>query len=147
MKDYPKELKIVFKQQPLPFHKQARPAAMASLAANAQGKFWEYHDVLFQNMKALQPADLEKYAGQVGLNMKKFKKFMADGTGEDQIKRDQALAQKIGARGTPTSFVNGYMVRGAQPVAGFKRIIDREIAKLKGGGKKAAPKAKAKGGK
>ena len=137
MKDYPKDLKIVFKQQPLPFHKQARPAAMASLAAHKQGKFWEYHDVLFQNMKALQPENLEKYAKDLGLNMKKFKKFMADGAGEEQIKRDQALAAKVGARGTPTSFVNGYMVRGAQPVAAFKKIIDRELAKAKSGkGKK-----------
>ncbi len=110
---------------------------MASLAANAQGKFWEYHDVLFQNFKALQPENLEKYAKDVGLNMKKFKKFMASNTGEEHIKRDQALATKVGARGTPTSFVNGYMVRGAQPVAAFKKIIDREIAKAKAGkGKK-----------
>ena len=137
MKDYPKDLKIVFKQQPLPFHKRARPAAMASLAANAQGKFWEYHDVLFENYKALKPENLEKYAKDVGLNMKKFKKFMASNTGEEHIKRDQALATKVGARGTPTSFVKGYMVRGAQPVAAFKKIIDREIAKAKAGkGKK-----------
>ncbi len=140
MKDYPKDLKIVFKQQPLPFHKRARPAAMASLAANAQGKFWEYHDVLFQNMKALEDADLEKYAKDLKLNMKKFKKYMAGNTGEEQIKRDQAVATKVGARGTPTSFVNGYMVRGAQPVDAFKKVIDRELAKAKGGKKGAKAK-------
>ena len=96
MKDYPKDLKIVFKQQPLPFHKRARPAAMASLAAHKQGKFWEYHDVLFENMKKLEDADLEKYAKDVGLNLKKFKKYMAANAGEEQIKRDQALAAKVG---------------------------------------------------
>ena len=132
MKDYPKDLKIVFKQQPLPFHKDARPAAKASLAAHKQGKFWEYHDVLFENMKKLKQDDLEGYAKGLKLNMKKFKKDMADASLEEQIKRDQALAAKIGARGTPTSFVNGYMVRGAQPVAAFKKIIDRELAKAKG---------------
>ena len=132
MKDYPKELKVVFKQQPLPFHKDARPAAKASLAAHKQGKFWEYHDVLFENMKKLKPENLEEYAKGLKLNMKKFKKAMADPALEEQIKRDQALAAKIGARGTPTSFVNGYMVRGAQPVAAFKKIIDRELAKAKG---------------
>lgn len=138
MKDYPKQLKIVFKQQPLPFHKDARPAAKASLAAHKQGKFWEYHDVLFENMKKLKQEDLEGYAKGLKLNMKKFKKDMADASLEEQVKRDQALAAKIGARGTPTSFVNGYMVRGAQPVAAFKKIIDRELAKAK------APKAKKK---
>jgi protein-disulfide isomerase len=138
MKDYPKQLKIVFKQQPLPFHKDARPAAKASLAAHKQGKFWEYHDVLFENMKKLKQDDLEGYAKGLKLNMKKFKKDMADASLEEQVKRDQALAAKIGARGTPTSFVNGYMVRGAQPVAAFKKIIDRELAKAK------APKAKKK---
>lgn len=138
MKDYPKDLKIVFKQQPLPFHKDARPAAKASLAAHKQGKFWEYHDVLFENMKKLKQEDLEGYAKGLKLNMKKFKKDMADASLEEQVKRDQALAAKIGARGTPTSFVNGYMVRGAQPVAAFKKIIDRELAKAK------APKAKKK---
>ena len=120
---------------------------MASLAAHKQGKFWEYHDVLFANAKALQPRNLKAYARDIGLDMKKFKKFTDGNRGEKHIKRDQALAAKIGARGTPTSFVNGYMVRGAQRVAGCKLIIDREIAKLKGGGKKAAPKAKSKGGK
>ena len=138
MKDYPKQLKIVFKQQPLPFHKDARPAAKASLAAHKQGKFWEYHDVLFENMKKLKQEDLEGYAKGLKLNMKKFKKDMADASLEEQVKRDQALAAKIGARGTPTSFVNGFMVRGAQPVAAFKKIIDRELAKAK------APKAKKK---
>jgi protein-disulfide isomerase len=138
MKDYPKQLKVVFKQQPLPFHKDARPAAKASLAAHKQGKFWEYHDVLFENMKALKTNNLEDYAKGLKLNMKKFKKDMADASLEEQVKRDQALAAKIGARGTPISFVNGYMVRGAQPVAAFKKIIDRELAKAK------APKAKKK---
>ena len=107
-------------------------AAKASLAAHKQGKFWEYHDVLFENMKALKPDNLEAYAKQVGLIVKKFKKDMADASLEEQVKRDQALAAKVGARGTPTSFVNGYMVRGAQPVAAFKKIIDRELAKAKG---------------
>jgi protein-disulfide isomerase len=102
---------------------------MASLAAHAQGKFWRYHDLLFENTKSLEPHDLERYARQVGLNMRKFKRFMAKATGEKQIARDQAVAAAVGARGTPTSFVNGYMVRGAQPIDAFKKIIDREIAK------------------
>ena len=132
-------------QQPLPFHKDARPAAAASLAAHKQGKFWEYHDVLFENMKKLKREDLEKYAKDLGLNMKKFNKVMDDPKTEEQIKRNQAVAAKVGARGTPTSFINGYMVRGAQPYPAFKSIIDRELAKAKGGGAKKGAPAKAKG--
>ena len=106
---------------------------MANTIANKR-----YVEQLEADMKKLKQEDLEGYAKGLKLNMKKFKKDMADASLEEQVKRDQALAAKIGARGTPTSFVNGYMVRGAQPVAAFKKIIDRELAKAK------APKAKKK---
>ena len=103
------------------------------MAAHAQGKFWEYHDVLFANSlrppRRLQPKNLKAYARDIGLDMKKFKKFTDGNRGEKHIKRDQALAAKIGARGTPTSFVNGYMIRGAQPISAFKEVIDRELAR------------------
>ena len=133
--NYPKDVKIVFMQQPLSFHKNARGAAAASLAANEQGKFWEYHDLLFANRKALTRPDLERYAQDLGLNMKKFKAALDSGKFEEQIKRNQREASKVGATGTPTSFVNGWKVRGASPFPKFKTVIDRELAKVKGGTK------------
>ncbi len=134
--NYPKDVKIVFMQQPLSFHKNARLAAAASLAANEQGKFWEYHDMLFANRKALKRPDLERYAEKLGLNMKKFKAALDSNKFEEQIKRNQREASKVGATGTPTSFVNGWKVRGASPFPKFKTVIDRELGKVKGGKKK-----------
>ena len=124
---------MVIKQNPLPFHKDAKPAAMAVLAAHEQGKFWEMHNLIFENNKALKRPDLDKYAQQVGLNVAKFKSYMDEGKGEAQIKADQAQAASVGARGTPAFFINGRSLSGAQPFASFKAIIDEE---LKGGPKK-----------
>ena len=135
-KEYPKDVKVVFKQQPLSFHKNARLAAAASLAAHEQGKFWEYHDMLFQNRKALTRPDLEGYAKSLGLNMKKFAAALDSNKFEEQIKRDQREASKVGANGTPTSFVNGWKVRGAAPVSKFKSFIDKELAAGQGGEKR-----------
>jgi protein-disulfide isomerase len=121
----------VFKQQPLPFHNNAQIAAEASLAANEQGKFWEYHDKLFANQQALDRPSLEKYAEELGLNMGKFKAALDSGRFKAQITKDQADAQKAGASGTPTFLVNGMKIVGAQPVDKFKELIDAELKKKK----------------
>ena len=127
----------MFKHNPLPFHKDAQPAAKASIAAQKQGKFWEYHDKLFANQKALSGADLDRFAQEVGLNMAKFKKDMNSAETAAQIAADQKLAQEVQARGTPNSFVNGRQVSGARPFADFKKVIDEEVkkanAKIAGG--------------
>ena len=72
MEKYPKDVRIAFRHQPLPFHNHAMEAAEAAMAANAQGKFWPMHDKLFANQQALDRASLEKYAGEIGLNVAKF---------------------------------------------------------------------------
>ena len=128
MKDYPKDLKIVFKQQPLPFHKDARPAAKASLAAAKQGKFWEYHDVLFENMKKLKPENLEEYAKGLKLNMKKFKKALDDGTYKAQVDADLKLGGEVNVSGTPTMFLNGKRVANATAFAAIAKDIDAALA-------------------
>ena len=131
----------MFVNQPLSFHAQARDAAKAFLAAHQQGKAWEMHDKLFANQQALTPADLEKYAEELGLNMARFKKDMADPATEKMVAEDQALAGSVGADGTPTFFINGREISGAQPFAAFQTIIDEEIKKadelLKAGTKPA----------
>jgi len=121
----------VFKNQPLPFHQHAMEAAQAALAAKEQGKFWEYHDKLFANQQALDRPALEKYAGELGLNVDKFKKDMDSEKVKAQIAKDQADAQKAGASGTPTFLVNGKQIVGAQPVDAFKKMIDDELQKKK----------------
>jgi protein-disulfide isomerase len=138
---YGKDVAIAFVNQPLSFHAQARDAAKAFLAANKQGKAWEMHDKMFANQQALTPADLDKYAGELGLNVARFKKDMADPATEKMVAEDQALAGSVGADGTPTFFLNGREISGAQPFPAFKTIIDEEIKKadelLKAGTKPA----------
>jgi protein-disulfide isomerase len=130
-KEYGDDVAIIFKNNPLPFHKEAGPASEAALAANEQGKFWEYHDVLFSNQRALSADKLEAYAVQVGLDMNKYKSVMTSGKYKAKIKADQKLAGEVSARGTPNTFVNGRQVTGARPFADFKKLIDEELVKAK----------------
>jgi protein-disulfide isomerase len=132
-KDYGNKIRVVWKNQPLPFHQNAMPAAAAAMEAFAQGKsekFWKMHDKLFENRQALDQASLEKYAQELGLDVGKFKAALANKTHEAQIKADQAIAADIGARGTPSFFINGRPLRGAQPVDKFKEIIDDELKRV-----------------
>jgi protein-disulfide isomerase len=122
---------VVFKHNPLPFHKDAPLASEASLAANEQGKFWEYHDKLFENQRALKRENLDAYAQELGLDMGKFKSALDSGKYKAQIKADQKLASEVSARGTPNTFVNGRQVTGARPYDDFKKLIDEELVKAK----------------
>ena len=129
---YPEDVRIVFKHNPLSFHKDAPLAAEAAIAAHAQGRFWEYHDVLFQNQRALNRDDLERYAQQVGLKMGAFRSALDSGRHKEQVRQDQALAAKVGARGTPNFFINGVKFIGAKPFPEFKRVIDDELKDARG---------------
>lgn len=151
-------------QNPLPMHQNAMPAAEAALAANAQGKFWEMHDKMFENQRALAREDLERYAQEIGLDMGRFRRSLDTHEFQRQIEASQALAAQLGARGTPSFFINGRPLRGAQPFEGFKTVIDEEIQRAnrlvasgvprarlyaeltKGGLTKAAPPTKGAGG-
>ncbi|HRI09715.1 MAG TPA: thioredoxin domain-containing protein [Nannocystaceae bacterium] len=128
-KNYPQDVRVVFRQLPLGFHDRARPAAKASLAAAQQGKFWEMHDKLFANQKELTDQNFEAWAKELGLDTDKFKKDMADPSLEKMIAEDEQAAAKFGARGTPAFFVNGRFVSGAQPFAAFDTIIKEEKEK------------------
>jgi protein-disulfide isomerase len=104
-------------------------AAEAAMAANAQGKFWEMHDKMFSNQAALDRPSLEKDAEEIGLDMSRFRSDMDSHRFKDAIAEDQRLGQSVGASGTPTFFVNGRMLVGAQPFDSFKSIIEEELAK------------------
>jgi protein-disulfide isomerase len=137
---YTGKLRVCFLHQPLPFHKDASAAAHASIAAHKQGKFWEYHDKLFANQRALSSTDLERYAVELGLDMERFKADSADPAAAAQVKADQDIAAKLGARGTPTFFLNGRKLVGAQPAPAFKAIIDEELKKTSALLKRGVPK-------
>ncbi|MBI5596152.1 MAG: thioredoxin domain-containing protein [Elusimicrobia bacterium] len=141
-KAYPGVVKIVWKDNALPFHQNAMPAAEACRAAGEQGKFWEMHAKLFENQKALDRPSLEKYAQELGLNLTKFKAALDTGKFKQSIQADMQLAGKLGARGTPAFFINGRFISGAQPFANFKQIIDAEVAKADELVKKGTPVAR-----
>ena len=129
---YGDDVRIVFKHLPLPFHKQAEDAAVAALAAGRQGKFWVYHDLLFENRQRLKEPEIWiALANEAKLNVKKFEKDYNDPKLRKQVKRDLELAGEVGARGTPNFFINGRKVTGAQPFPKFKTIIDEQIVLAK----------------
>ncbi len=130
-KQYDGKIKVVFKHQPLPFHNNAKIAAAASMAANDQGKFWEMHDKLFANQQALDRPSLERYASELGLDMGKFKAALDSNKFDAYITADSAEGTRVGANGTPTFFINGRQVVGAQPIDAFKSVIDEELKKKK----------------
>jgi protein-disulfide isomerase len=129
MKDYPKQVRLFFRHNPLPFHNNAPLAAEAAVAAEAQGKFWEMHDKMFANQQALDRAGLEKDAQEIGLDMNKFKTALDTHSGKARVDADLAAAKQIGVQGTPNFYIDGRNVQGAQPYEEFKKVVDDEIAR------------------
>jgi protein-disulfide isomerase len=125
---YGDKVRIVFRNYPLPFHERARPAAEASLCANAQGKFWEYNKKLFANQNALADDNLKQYAKDLGLDTAKFDECYAKKPYSADIDKDLADGVAAGVNGTPAFFINGRSLSGAQPFEKFKEIIDEELA-------------------
>jgi protein-disulfide isomerase len=110
------DVRVVFKNKPLPMHENARLAAKAALAAEQQGRFWEYHDALFAHQTALDGASLERYATDLGLDVRRFDRDLDDPRLDARIEADVADADALKVVGTPTLFVNGHRVVGAQPL-------------------------------
>lgn len=128
LKKYGDDVRIVFKNLPLDFHDRAEPAARAALAAGEQGKFWEFHDIAFENQRTLTDENFEKWAAQLNLDIEKFKADYNSEAITARVAADAKLAAELGVRGTPNLFVNGHNVRGAQPFSAFEPIIDAELA-------------------
>ena len=139
LQKYPNDVAVVFINQPLPFHEHAMEAAQAFQAALRQGKAWPMHDKMYDNNTALERPNLEKYAGEVGLNVDRFKRDMDDPKVKEEIAAHQKLAASVGANGTPTFFINGRELVGAQPFDAFQKIIDEEIKKADDLVKKGTP--------
>ncbi len=122
--------KIYYRHLPLDFHPQARPAALASECANEQDSFWEYHDVLFDNNATLGTATTDKYvewATGLGLNEGQFRTCLESEKYAENVDGDSADAAAAQANGTPTFYINGQQLVGAQPFASFQAIIDAEL--------------------
>jgi len=125
---YPKEVKLVFKNFPLRNHNFARRAATAAMAANEQGKFWQFHDKLFEDFRQLNEEKLREIAAEVGIDMKRFENDMKSRSIFNQIETDLKDASAVEVRGTPTIFVNGKLLKN-RSMAGFQTVIEKELNK------------------
>ena len=119
----------MFKDFPLPNHAQAFKAAEAAHCAGDQGKYWEMHDRMFADQRALEVPALKDSATALGLNMPKFNQCLDSSTHHDIVQADLDLGEKMGVNSTPTIYINGRAVIGAQPWEVFKSIIDEELAR------------------
>lgn len=126
---YPEKVNVVFKNYPLSSHKFAFKSASASLAAQNQGKFWAFHDALFENYKALNDAKIEEIATGLELDLDKFNQEMKGAEIQKRVRKDLNDGNKAGVRGTPTIFVNGRKLK-ARGMQGFRKAIDRELENL-----------------
>jgi len=141
---YGADVRLVFKHFPLSFHPYARTSAVASECAHAQGRFWEFHDLVFAaaNRGTLFDggfeADLATQAAQAGLDVTAWQACRGDPAMDARVVADMALASRAGVSGTPTFVVNGLAVVGAQPAATFRSAIDAALARAKGSGVPAA---------
>lgn len=128
--------RLVYRDFPLDFHPGAQPAAEAAECAEEQGKFWEFHDKIFAE-QAKQGAgtipfganDLKKWAKGIGLNTAKFNECLDSGKYKDEVAKDTENGVAAGVSGTPTIFINGQRIVGAQPFAAFKAVIEQELEK------------------
>jgi protein-disulfide isomerase len=124
-------VQIVWKNLPLTgIHKNAMGAALASEAAHSQGKFWEFHDKLFENQSKLGLDDLKQYAKELGLDTARFEKDLLDPDKKKRVDNDMAEASSLGITGTPCFFVNGRFLNGAKPFEDFAKLINAELERL-----------------
>jgi protein-disulfide isomerase len=127
---YPTQVRFVYRNLPLAnIHPRAQAAAEAAACAGKQGSFWDYHDLIFADNHALSDADLEKHASDLGLDMDAFRQCVKNRETQQAVEADLAVAQSLEIAGTPSFFINGIPLHGAQSLEAFSKIIDEEIAR------------------
>lgn len=124
---YGDKIRVVHKHKPLPFHRQADPAARAGVAAQTQGKFWEFHDALYAFGPKFVPEDLRTIAKQIGLDMQAFDTEMNAQPAADRVEADLALSMALGVSGTPAYFINGRPLEGAYPEIHVRLLVEEEL--------------------
>jgi len=133
---YPGKIRFVYRNLPLPFHQNAQMGAEAALCAGDQNAYWEMHDVLFENQASLnnpegttlEQATYNQYAQDLGLDVTAFESCMTSHKFAQFIEDDMAFSSNLGVQSTPTFFINGLAIVGAQPLSSFQQLIDKEIA-------------------
>jgi protein-disulfide isomerase len=123
------KVKLVYRDFPLSFHPNAQPAAEAAECAREQGKFWEFHDKIFENQQALSASSYKQWASELGLDTAKFNSCVDSGKYRSEVQKDFADGSALGASGTPTFFIGksdglGQKIVGAQPYSVFQQAIE-----------------------
>lgn len=127
---YQGKVRVVFRDYPLQFHANAKKAAEAGHCANEQGKFWELHDLMFANQRALGVEELKGYAQEAGLEQTKFDACLDNGEMADVVAKNMVAGEEAGVSGTPAFFINGTKLSGAVPFEEFQKVIDSELVRL-----------------
>jgi protein-disulfide isomerase len=136
---YPTQVRFVFRNLPLAMHPRAQAAAEAASCAGNQGNFWDYHDLIFANPRALSDEDLERYASELGLEMAAFRQCVQNRETQQLVDADFAAAENLRISSTPSFLINGIPLSGARSLEAFSEIIDAEIAREANDESKATP--------
>lgn len=131
---YPGLVRLVFKHNPLPFHKQARPAHLAAMAAGKQGQFWAFHDRAFADQRALDEAGLLKIADGLKLDLGRWHKDRQDPALVRQMEDDLRAGELVGIDGTPTMYLNGRRILGAVPLQELVDVAEQELKRARANG-------------
>ena len=129
--EFPNQIKITFKDFPLRSHNRAVPAAVAARCAGAQGRYWEYHDLLFVAQPDFAREDLVRYAGRLGLERDAFAACLSEGRFREAVEQDVSEGKALGVTGTPTFFINGRRLVGAHPVEVFQEAVRAALEEAK----------------
>lgn len=138
LQKYPTEVKLVHKNFPIRSHKYAIKAAVAALAADRQGKFWEFHDELFKDYNNLNDEKIQAIGARLGLDEAQFQAHQKNPAVVSRIREDYEEAIRLKIRGVPTLFINGRRIQDRR-LENMEAMIDEELAALKTGTGKAAP--------
>jgi protein-disulfide isomerase len=126
--EYGDKIRFVYRDLPLPFHPEAQSAAEAANCAWEQGDYWEFHNALFSDKYGLGVKAYQQYAADLGLDADALTGCLLDGRYADEVQADYDFAGNLGVSSTPTFFINGIALVGAQPYEVFKQVIDLELA-------------------
>ena len=131
LQKYPSQVHFVYMDFPLSIHQHAMQAAVAGRCAADQGKFWPMHDAMFANQDKLDPAGLKATAAKLKLDTKSFDECLDKGQHTAEIHQSEAEGNSLGVDGTPTFFINGILMSGAQPASAIEETINGELARGK----------------
>jgi protein-disulfide isomerase len=132
-KRHPKDVRVVHRDYPLPFHQEAVPAAVAARCAARQGKYWEAHDALYAQFDRLSAETYTEVARTLSLNASAFEACRKDPTVRAEIDADAKAGAAAGVEGTPAFFINGIRIAGALPADQLDALVVEELGRVRGG--------------